>query len=307
MSDCYELLIIGGGPAGLTAAIYAARAGLRFALVELDGWGGGQISAALQVNNYPGLPGITGAELGERIRQQALDLGTEILCGQVSRITKENGIFSVETEEGETFQAKAVITALGASPAKLGVPGEEKAGVSYCAVCDGEFYAGKPVAVVGGGDAGVEDALYLSNICPQVTLLLRRDVFRAAQSRVKLLEERSNVTILRKTQAVELQGEGRVTGIRTVSQGTEGAFSCQGVFIAVGTLPTTECLAGFPGLLDENGYILAGESGETAIPGLFAAGDARKKPLRQVTTAVADGANAATSAAAYLQNLLTEE
>lgn len=166
MSDCYELLIIGGGPAGLTAAIYAARAGLRFALVELDGWGGGQISAALQVNNYPGLPGITGAELGERIRQQALDLGTEILCGQVSRITKENGIFSVETEEGENFQAKAVITALGASPAKLGVPGEEKAGVSYCAVCDGEFYAGKPVAVIGGGDAGVEDALYLSNICP---------------------------------------------------------------------------------------------------------------------------------------------
>ncbi|MDO4515904.1 MAG: FAD-dependent oxidoreductase [Bacillota bacterium] len=300
MSDVYDLLILGGGPAGLTAAIYAARARLRFAVLELDGWGGGQISAALQVNNYPGLPGITGAELGECFRRQALDLGTEILCGEAAAITKEKSGFTVETSEGESFRAKVVIAALGASPAPLGIPGEDKAGVSYCAVCDGSFYAGKPVVVVGGGDAGVEDALYLANLCPRVTLLLRREVFRAAPSRVKLLESTENVTILRHTQPMEILGEDQVTGVRTVSGGVRGEIPCAGVFLAVGTRPQTDCLRGLPGLLDEEGYILSEESGRTVVPGLFAAGDARRKPLRQVTTAVADGANAATSAAAYL-------
>ena len=297
----YDLLILGGGPAGLTAAIYAARAGLHFAVLEQDGWGGGQISSAWRVNNYPGLPGISGSELGERIREHAVGLGAELRYGEAAALTRTAEGFLIETAEGDLLPARSVIAAPGSAPRKLGVPGEEKAGVSCCAVCDGEFFAGKAVAVVGGGDTAVDAALYLAGLCPRVTVLLRRDVFRAVKSRAELLKRTESVVIRTGTRVREVLGDGRVEGLRIVSGEREEILPCEGLFLAVGSRPQTGFLRSIPGLLDEDGYLLADETGATAVPGLFAAGDARKKALRQVATAVADGANAATAAAIFLQ------
>ncbi len=304
----YDLIIIGAGAAGLTAAVYAARAGLNFAVLEQDGWGGGQISSAHQVQNYPGVPEVSGAELGEKLRKQAAALGTEILCAEIERLEKCDSLFRLVGTDGEQFQAKAVIAATGAFPKKLGLPGEGAltgAGVSYCAVCDGAFYAGKDVLVVGGGDTGVEDALYLSSICRSVTVLLRRAVFRAAKARVGLLLERPNVTVLANTTVTALHGQDCLEAV-TIRTGCEDRkISTGGVFVAVGTEPAVDYLRGLP--LDlESGYIPANEDCVTTVPGLFAAGDIRVKPLRQAVTAAADGANAATSAAAYLMSSETK-
>lgn len=298
----YDLIILGAGPAGLTAAIYAARAGLTFALVEQDGWGGGQISAAHQVQNYPGLPEISGGELGERIREQAVALGAEILLGEIRRVEKLEGSFQVTGAEGETFRAKTVIAATGSVPRQLGLPGETAltgAGVSTCAQCDGAFFAGKDVVVVGGGDTAVEDGLYLSGICRSVTLLVRREVFRGARTRAALLEQRPNVTVLRRTVVTALHGETRLESL-TICQGdVSRRLAADGLFVAVGREPAASYLAGLP-LRMEGGYVAAGEDGVTSVPGLFVAGDLRRKPLRQAITAAADGANAAASATAYL-------
>lgn len=300
----YDLLILGAGPAGLTAAIYAARAGLRFAVLEQDGWGGGQISSAHQVQNYPGVPEISGADLGEKLRQQAEALGTEVLCAEISCVERYGGGFRLTSAEGEQFQAKAVIAATGAYPKKLGLAGEEAltgAGVSYCAVCDGAFYAGKDVLVVGGGDTAVEDALYLSPICKSVTVLLRRAVFRAARTRVDLLLKQPNVTVLTNTTVAALHGRERLEAVTLQTEGESREVPADGLFVAVGHVPATDCLRELP-LRLESGYVAAGEDCVTTVPGLFAAGDIRTKPLRQAVTAAADGANAANSAIAYLMN-----
>lgn len=297
----YDLLILGAGTAGLTAAIYAARAGLNFAVLEQDGWGGGQISSAHQVQNYPGVPEVSGADLGEKLRQQAADLGAEILCAEIERVERRGGVFYLTDTEGEQFRAKAVIAATGAFPRKLGLAGEETlTGVSYCAVCDGAFYAGKDVLVVGGGNTGVEDALYLSSICRSVTVLLRRAVFRAAQTRVDLLRKQPNVTVLTNTTVTALHGQERLEAITVEMEGESRKIPADGIFVAVGSEPATNCLRELP-LRLENGYIAAGEDCATTVPGLFAAGDIRVKPLRQAVTAAADGANAATSAVTYLR------
>lgn len=300
----YDLLILGAGPAGLTAAIYAARAGLRFAVLEQDGWGGGQINSAHQVQNYPGVPEIGGTDLGEKLRQQAQALGSEILCAEIVHVEQRDAGFCLTGAEGERFQAKTVIAATGAYPKKLGLAGEEAltgAGVSYCAVCDGAFYAGKDVLVVGGGDTAVEDALYLSPICKSVTVLLRRAVFRAARTRAELLRAQPNVTVLTNTTVTALHGQRHLEAV-TLQTGEETRqISVGGLFVAVGSVPATDCLRELP-LPFQNGYIAVGEDCAAPVPGLFIAGDIRVKPLRQAITAAADGAAAAVGASAYLRN-----
>ena len=296
-----DLAIIGGGPAGLTAAIYAARAGLRFTILERDGYGGGQITSAHLVQNYPGTGEISGYDLSELFRKQAVELQSEIQYGQVQSVERANGYLILHLTQGEPVTARAVIAATGASPKKLGIPGEEERtgkGVSYCATCDGAFYAGKSVLVIGGGDTAVEDGIYLSARCRSVTLVLRRDQFRAARSRVEALKQLANVEILYNAHALEIL-EGAV---RLDTPAGERLQPAEGVFIAIGSTPATQYLRGLP--LDfEGDYIRADETGKTSVPGLYVAGDIRLKPLRQVITAAADGANAASSAILYLSGL----
>ena len=297
-----ELVIVGGGPAGLSAAIYAARAGLDFIVLERDGFGGGQITSSHEVENYPGAGRKSGFDLGQAFRDQAVELGAEIVYGSVTGIKDLGDCKELVLDGGEPVRARAVIAATGASPRKLGVPGEREltgAGVSYCATCDGAFFRGKSTLVIGGGDTAVEDALFLSALCKDVTVALRRDVFRAARRRVDLLSAKENVTILYRTNLTEIRGEGRVQSV--ILSGPEGTAErpVDGVFLAVGVEPAGGWLSGLPLALD-GGYVAAGEDCRTNIPGLFAAGDLRKKPLRQVVTAAADGANAVTSAMEYL-------
>lgn len=299
----YDLAIIGGGAAGLTAAIYAARAGLNFVVLEQDGWGGGQITSAHTVENYPGVPRICGAELGETLKKQAETLGAEITLGKAERICVSDTNKEIVLHAGESVSAKAVIAATGAEPRKLNVAGEQQLlgrGVSYCAVCDGAFFTGKEVFVIGGGDTAVEDAIYLSSICKHVTLVHRRETFRAVKTRVDALLRLQNVTVHCNETLQAITGTEKVDGV--VLQNGERSRHCRadGVFIAVGRIPVTDYLADLS-LKTENGYVLAGEDCKTDIDGLFAAGDIRGKPLRQVVTAVADGANAVYSALAYLQ------
>jgi thioredoxin reductase (NADPH) len=232
-----DLLIVGAGPAGLTAALYAHRSGLRFILLEQDGYGGGQIVSAHRVQNYPGFPDITGAELGDRLRGHVTALGVDVRYGEVSCLSRTGEGFLVSTTDGDEYPARAVIAATGGSPRPLGLPREKDlAGVSYCALCDGAFFAGQDVLVIGGGDTAVEDALYLSEICAQVTIVLRRDVFRAADSRVELLLQQKNVTVRKNTQVTQLFGEQHVEGVLL---STGETLPVRAVFVAVGTVPST--------------------------------------------------------------------
>lgn len=299
----YDLVIIGGGAAGLTAAIYAARAGLNFVVLEQDGWGGGQITSAHTVENYPGIPSISGVDLGEAMKEQAVSLGAKIELGIVEDIKDKGGYKEIILHSGNVMEAKAVIAATGANPRKLNVPGEQEflgRGVSYCAVCDGAFFADKDVFVIGGGDTAVEDAIYLSAICKSVTLVHRRDTFRAPKTRVDTLFNLANVTVRCNETLREITGENRVNGVDLKGGNGYNHYNADGVFIAVGTVPATAYLKNLPVSFEED-YISANEDCRTDVDGLFVAGDIRKKPLRQVVTAVADGANAAASAIEYLK------
>jgi thioredoxin reductase (NADPH) len=298
-----DLAIVGAGPAGLSAAIYGVRAGLTLALLEQDGYGGGQIAAAHQVENYPGVGTITGDGLAQALRQQAIDLGADIRLGTVERVLDGSGVKTLLLDDGETLEARGVIAATGAVPRTLGVPGEREytgAGVSYCALCDGAFFHGRDVLVVGGGDTAIEDGLYLSQICRRVVIALRGSAFRGAKSRADKLEARENVTVLRETVLTHIQGTDSVHEVTLVREGQTQQLPVDGVFIAVGTSPAGQWLSDL-GVVMDNGYVRADETGVTNVSGLFVAGDLRTKPLRQVVTAVADGANAAASAAAWLQ------
>lgn len=301
----YDLVIIGGGAAGLTAAIYAARAGLNFIVLEQDGWGGGQITSAHTVQNYPGLPDINGADLGEAIKEQAVSLGAKIELGIAEKVNDFSEYKEIVLHDGQAIKARAVIAATGAIPKKLGVKGETELlgrGVSYCAVCDGAFFAGKDAFVIGGGDTAVEDAIYLSAICSSVTLVHRRDSFRAPEKRVEALTKLPNVKIRYNETLSAITGDPRVDGVELKSANGIEYYKADAVFIAVGIVPATDYLKDLP--LDfENDYIVANEDCKTSVKGLFAAGDIRKKQLRQVVTAVADGANAAASAIEYLKQI----
>ena len=297
----FDLIILGSGPAGLTASIYAARAGLRFTVIEKEYMGTGQIAYAERVDNYPGFYGLDGYTLGEKFREHAEALGTKFIEGKVTVLANADGVWSITFSDGCTTQTKAVIYALGASPRKLGIPGEAELtgrGVSYCALCDGAFFAGKAVAVIGGGDTALSDALYLSKSAEKVYLVHRRDTFRANKALTDKVLAVPNIQPVYKAVPAEIIGTDKVTGLRL----SDGELAVEGVFIAIGTVPNTKLLDGLS-VLDGYGYIRAGEDGVTPAEGLFAAGDVRTKSVRQVITAAADGAIAVNSVCIYLNNL----
>lgn len=302
MSKKYDLIILGAGPAGMTAGIYAMRAQLDTILLEKNFVNGGQILNTHEVDNYPGIPRISGIELGEAFENHAKGLGLPIEQGEVLKIHREEQGFRIETEE-KTYEARTVIIAAGARPRPLLIPGEKELagmGVSYCATCDGAFFKGKTVAVAGGGDVALEDAIYLARTCEKVYLIHRRDELRGAVVLQEELKGLANVEILYSHTVEEIRGEDAVESllVRNGKTGENEELKVSGLFVAVGIRPNTElvkdCLK-----LDPGGYIIAGEDCATELPGLFAAGDVRRKPIRQIITAVADGANAAVAAGTY--------
>ncbi|MGI6315741.1 MAG: thioredoxin-disulfide reductase [Christensenellales bacterium] len=297
-----DLLIIGGGPAGLTAGIYACRAGLRTVLLEKM-FTGGQIVSTHKLENYPGFPeGISGVDFGLALLDQAMRFGLSVIYEDVVHIDLQPALKVVRTASN-IYGAPAVILALGAQPRKLGVTGEETytgRGVSYCATCDGAFYNGRSVAVVGGGDTACEDAIYLSGIAEKVTLIHRRDTLRSTGILNERVRSIPNVELMLSTKVSEILGETGVTKLQLQhAGGRESTLSVDGVFIAVGTEPSTDILAGQVAL-NPQGYILTDRHMTTNIPGVFAAGDVRDTVLRQVVTAAADGAIAATEAQRFL-------
>ena len=307
MSDIYDLAILGGGPAGITAAIYASRARLNTIWIDKNFAPGGQVTATYEVDNYPGYPGISGYELGMKLREHADHLGAQFKEDTVLKI-EDKGLENLKQVIGmnENYEARTLILATGAVHKKLGIPGEKEltgAGVSYCATCDGAFFRNRTVAVIGGGDVAVEDAIFLSRMCSKVYLIHRRGKLRAAKSLQNQLFSKGNVEILWNTEAEAIKGDGAVESLLLQDHvtGEKKEISLQGVFIAVGIQPET---AAFEGVVDmEQGYIKAGEEGITSVPGIYAAGDVRTKKLRQIVTAAADGANAVTSAEQYLSDL----
>lgn len=305
MKHVYDMIVIGGGPAGYTAALYAARAGLDVVVIEKMA-PGGQMTQTGQIDNYPGFAdGIDGMELGMKMQQGAEKYGTVTEYGDVTRVELRFNIKEVYVS-GKVLEAKTVVIATGADPRTLDAPGESEMrgrGVHYCAHCDGFFYKGKTVMVVGGGNSAVADALYLSRVAEKVILVHRRDSLRATKIYGQQLEQAPNVEIRWNSAVEELIYDDKVRGVKlkdTVS-GEVTDVTCDGIFVSIGRNPVTGFLGGqLP--LDENGYILAGESTETGISGVYAAGDVRTKALRQVVTAVADGATAVHFAEEYLRD-----
>ena len=302
----YDMIVIGGGPGGYTAALYATRAGLKVAVLEKLS-AGGQMALTTQIDNYPGFQeGIGGFQLGEQMQQQAERFGAETILAEVTSVNLKNSPKEIVTSEG-TFYSKTVVTATGADPRKLGLPEEQQLvgrGVNYCAACDGMRYRGKTVAVIGGGNTAAADALQLSRIAEKVILIHRRDTLRATQVYHAQLERTPNIEFQWNSQVVELLHDGKLTGVKlcNVHTGAETVIACDGVFVSIGRAPITGLFAEQLSL-DEAGYIIAGESTETSIPGVFAVGDVRTKVLRQVVTAVSDGAVAAHYAEEYLAGL----
>lgn len=296
----YDIAVIGGGPAGLTAGLYAARAGKSAVLLE-GNFPGGQQATTNLIQNYPGFPeGIGGPELSQKMLEQAQGFGLELRYDAVEALALAGDKKVVTLVGGATLTARAVILCMGATPRALGVDGEDRLrgrGVSYCATCDGAFYRGKDVAVIGGGDTAVEDALFLAGLAKSVTLIHRRDALRAVGEGVERLKTLANVKFVLETTVSSILGEQAVRGIRImdIHTHTETELPVDGVFVAVGTQPATE-LVKEQLKLDPAGYILAGEDTKTSIPNVFAAGDLRQKPLRQILCAAADGAVAATAA-----------
>lgn len=335
MEKQYDLVIIGSGPAGLAAAIYAQRARLNTLVIEKEMMSGGQVLSTYEVDNYPGLPGINGFDLGMKLRQHAEQLEAVFCEDEIEGIElvkaeeQEEQLQAAELREvsdsmmsksaaektgnsavmkriigkKDTYYGKTVIIASGAMHSKLGVPGEEEfggMGVSYCATCDGAFFRKKVTAVVGGGDVAIEDAIFLARMCEQVYLIHRRDQLRGARSLQEKLFALDNVTVLWDTVVEEIRGDGKVNAlaVKNVKTQEQSELSVDGVFVAVGITPNSQPFSQLLPL--DHGYIMADETCETEVPGVFAAGDVRKKQLRQIVTAVADGANAVTSAERYL-------
>lgn len=302
----YDLIVIGSGPAGLSAAVYGKRAGLDLLVLEKNPMSGGQVLNTYEVDNYLGMPGMDGFDMGTRFREHADKLGVEFMEATALSLEDRGGHKLIRTDQGE-LEAKTVILATGAVHAMLGAPGEERLGgrgVSYCATCDGAFFRGRTVAVVGGGDVALEDAIYLARTSEKVYLIHRRDELRGAMVLQQELKGLPNVEILYSHVVEEILGEDAVEAVTLKDCRTEETFRLpvDGVFVAVGIRPQTELVRGLAAC-DEGGYVLAGEDCATDVPGLFVAGDVRRKPLRQIVTAVADGANAAVSAGSCCREL----
>lgn len=300
----YDVVIIGSGPAGLSAAIYAQRSELKNVVIEKAGLSGGQIINTYEVDNYPGTPGISGFELSTKFREHCERLKTTFINAEVVEFKLEDDIKVITLDDGTKYRAKTVVIATGGQPRHLGVPGEDKfsgLGVSYCATCDGAFFKNKAVAVVGGGDVAVEDAIFLSRICEKVYIIHRRDEFRAIKSSVNKLLANNNVTVLWDSVVEKINGTETVESldVKNVKTHESSNIDVAGVFIAVGYIPSSQIYKDTLAT-DDGGYIIAGESCETNVPGIFAAGDIRTKDLRQIITAASDGANAITAVERYL-------
>ena len=306
MNKIYDMLIIGGGPAGYTAALYGARAGLSVLVIEKLS-AGGQIALSPMVENYPGFEeGIDGYTLGEKMLAGAERFGAETLLAEVIGVSLAGEVKTVETTEG-TILGRTVVLATGADAKSLGLPKEKELlgrGISHCAACDGMFYKGKTVAIVGGGNTAAADALQLSRICKKVILIHRRDTLRATKIYHQPLMDAENVEFRWNSSVTELLADSRLTGLRVqnLKTGEESILECEGLFVSIGRSPNTGLVQGQLEL-DGAGYIVADESTRTSLPGVFAAGDVRTKELRQVITAAADGASAAHYAEAYLASL----
>ncbi len=301
MSEILDLVICGGGAAGLTSAVYAARSGLDFVLIDISSSMGSQITQTSDVDNYTGFEKVNGMELVMKFYEHAKALNAPMINDEVQEISKENGVFTVKCAQGE-YKSKTVIYCSGASHRELGVKGEKELsgrGVGYCAVCDGFFYRNKTVVVVGGGNTAVTDALYLSKICKKVILVHRRDSLRAEKILTERLENAENVEIMFNSEVAEILGEKSADGV-LLKSGEK--IDCDGVFIAVGIVPRSETVKNLA-KLDNNGYIVADESGKTSLDGLFAAGDVRTKELRQIITACSDGANCVDSVNKFLDTV----
>lgn len=301
-----DVVIAGSGPAGLAAAVYAQRAELNALVIEKNYMSGGQIINTYEVDNYPGFPGINGFDLAVKFHEHAVKLGARFVTDEIDSVKKEGDIW-VMTGKNGVYKTRTVLAACGAHHRKLGIPGEEEfsgKGVSYCATCDGAFYRDKTTAVIGGGDVAVEDAVFLARMCKKVYLVHRRDELRAAKSLQKKLMELPNVEILWNRVPDEIAGSETVEKIylSDTKSGEQFDYDVDGVFVAVGITPDSQAFAGIAET-DEQGYLKAGEDCVTSAAGLFAAGDIRTKPLRQILTAAADGANAITSIEKYLNTL----
>lgn len=301
MSEILDLIICGGGAAGLTSAVYAARSGLDFVLIDISSSMGSQITQTSDVDNYTGFEKVNGMELVMKFYEHANALNAPMINDEVQEISKDNDIFTVRCAQGE-YKSRTVIYCSGASHRELGVKGEKELlgkGVVYCAVCDGFFYRNKTVVVVGGGNTAVTDALYLSKICKKVILVHRRDSLRAEKILTERLENAENVEIMFNSEVAEILGEKSADGV-LLKSGEK--VDCDGVFIAVGIVPRSDTVKNLA-KIDNNGYIVADESGKTSLNGLFAAGDVRTKELRQIITACSDGANCVDSVNKFLDTL----
>lgn len=295
-----DVLVIGSGPAGLSAAIYAKRANLNVLVAEKEYMGTGQIAESRQVDNYLGLVGKSGYDLGEAFLEDAGKLGVDFYEGQAVRYEKSDSGWKVYFDNDEILKTKTVIYCAGAVHRPLGLPEESTyagKGISYCAVCDGAFYKDKVTAVVGGGDTALDDALYLSEICKKVYLIHRRSEFRGSAKTLETIKQKENIELVTNAEIDSVAGANRV---ETIVLNNGRTISADGIFVAIGMIAQTEKLKDLLDL-DRNGYIVADETGKTSAPGFFAAGDVRTKQLRQVVTAVSDGANAAYSAADYIR------
>ena len=303
MSKVYDMIIIGGGPAGYTAALYGARAGLSTLIIEKMTIGG-QMTETGGIDNYPGFDqGIDGITLGMKMQSGAERFGAETIYDEVVAVRLNEKIKEIDTAFSGTISGRTVIVATGAGPRKLGLPGEEDMigqGIHYCAHCDGRFYKGKTVAVIGGGNTAVGDALYLSNLADKVYLIHRRDSFRASSVMVDSLAKADNIELVLSSVPSELLIDDGLQGVKVKNgDGSERDILCDGIFVSIGRIPATSLFEGVVSL-DSQGYIIAGEDTKTSILGVFAAGDVRTKALRQVITAAADGAVAAHEVGEYL-------
>lgn len=300
----YDIIIVGAGPAGLSAAIYARRAEKKTLVLEANSYGG-QIINTLDIENYPVEPHISGFDFATKLYNQAKDLGAEIKFEKVVEIINNDNTKEVKTTK-DTYEAKSIILATGSENRKLNIEKEDELigkGISYCATCDGAFYKNKIVAVVGGGNTALEDALYLSDISEKVYLIHRRDSFRADESVVNKLKEKENVEFVYNSNVTKLIGDDKLKSIViTNNDGTKKELEVSGLFVAIGRIPENQNFSKIINL-DESGYIISNEDCTTNIPGIFAAGDNRVKKLRQLVTATSDGAVSATEAIKYINNL----
>ena len=303
----HDIIVVGGGPAGLTAAVYALRAGKTVLVIEKNGFGG-QITYSPKVENIPGTQVISGAAFAEALTEQTMNLGADVELEKVISVQKEGDVFKVTTEEGSSFEGRTVILAVGVKHRTLGLPGEEELigrGISFCAVCDGAFYAGQEVAMIGGGNSALQEALLLSEVCKKVTIVQNLPFFTGEKALADAVLAKENIEVRFGTLVTGYESkEGDLSGLvlRKEETGETDSLSVDGAFLAVGLLPENEAFAELA-LLDDRGYFETDESCVTKTEGLFVAGDCRCKNIRQVVTACSDGAVAATAAERYLNRL----